>query len=95
MDYDTLKAHRALLRAARMASACPRTQAEREAKAAVEDFLSPLRGEDLRLMRLRYLDGYRWEEIADKLYYTLRTLHTKHRRILRRLGVVMGSRAPA
>lgn len=37
------------------------------------------------LMRYRYIDGYRWEDICVKMNYSYQGVHKVHRKALRRL----------
>ena len=34
--------------------------------------------EEREVLRMRYIDGYRWDEIADKLHYTYRHVTRLH-----------------
>ena len=47
--------------------------------------LDKLSGTERRLMELRYVNGYKWRVIAEKLSYSLQHVHRIHKRILARL----------
>lgn len=57
-----------------------------EVRTEIEDALSLLaEAEDRLLMRYRYIEGYRWETIADLMHYDRSTVLRKHGWILQQL----------
>lgn len=53
--------------------------------AYIETIISCLPEREKNLMRLRYIKGYRWEEVCVKMNYEWSHIHDIHANILRKL----------
>ena len=51
-------------------------------------------GKERLLLRYRYIDFLKWEEIADKMNFSLRNIHRLHSRALNGLQAVISGRTP-
>ena len=53
------------------------------AQLEVESYISSLPEREQRLMRYRYIEGLTWEQVADKMHYSLRRVRQIHDQALR------------
>ena len=51
----------------------------------IEKAIENLPSEDRRLIRLRYIEGWSWERVAETLHYSVRQVLRHHGRILQRM----------
>lgn len=69
-------------------SLCRRTSRMLRHKQEVEEKIDALpNANHALLLRYRYIDGCNWEEIAEKMSYSCRTLHYMHKKAL--LGIAI------
>lgn len=45
--------------------------------------------QERELLKLRYIDGLGWDEIAEQLYYSSRNVYRLHRKALELIGAVL------
>lgn len=53
----------------------------------IERAIEGLPSQDRELIRLRYIEGLRWEEIAVKLHYSIQHIYHRHGHILLKMRV--------
>ena len=53
----------------------------------IERAIEGLPSQDRELIRLRYIEGFRWEEIAVKLHYSIQHIYHRHGHILLKMRV--------
>lgn len=53
----------------------------------IEKAIDILNGDHKEIIRLRYLEGMRWDHISRKIRYSVRMTHIKHVEALRRLNI--------
>ncbi len=67
---------------------CRRTSEMLHHKKEIEEKIDALpNGNHALLLRYRYIDGCNWEEIAEKMSYSCRTIHYMHKKAL--LGIAI------
>lgn len=56
-----------------------------ECRIRIEEAISTLETADRLLLRLRYIDGEKWEDVADKMGYSWQGIHLRHSKALKKI----------
>jgi len=56
-----------------------------ECRIRIEEAIGTLETADRLLLRLRYIEGEKWEEVADKMGYSWQGIHLRHSKALKKI----------
>lgn len=54
----------------------------------VEGLVTVLDPREAEVMRLHYFEGLTWEQVSEKMYYSLRAVHRIHNRALKKIASI-------